>query len=49
MDEEAINEKIKAADIPEDVDATYLRSEDGTSTHFSWRAVVASKPKAQSK
>ena len=48
MDEEIINEKIKAADIPgmsaalifsliipEDVDATYLRSEDGTSTHFS--------------
>ncbi|CAE7234372.1 unnamed protein product [Symbiodinium microadriaticum] len=49
MDEEAINEKIKAADIPEDVDATYLKSEDGTSTHFSWRAVVASKSKAQSK
>ena len=72
MDEEIINEKIKAADIPgmsaalifsliipEDVDATYLRSEDGTSTHFSEgkmrrRAIlglqaVASKSKAQSK
>ncbi|CAE7938201.1 unnamed protein product [Symbiodinium necroappetens] len=35
MDEEAINEKIKAADIPEDVDATYLKSEDGTSTHLA--------------
>ncbi|CAE7925311.1 unnamed protein product [Symbiodinium necroappetens] len=49
MDEEAINEKIEAADIPEDVDATYLKSEDGTSTHFSWRDVVASKSKSQSK
>ncbi|CAE7788526.1 B4GALT6, partial [Symbiodinium necroappetens] len=47
MDEEAINERIKAADIPEDVDATYLQSEDGTSTYFSWRDVVASKSKSK--
>lgn len=47
MDEELINEKIKAADIPEDVDVTYLQSEDGSSRYFSWREVVASKSKSK--
>ncbi|CAE7848388.1 unnamed protein product, partial [Symbiodinium microadriaticum] len=47
MDEEAINEKIKAADIPEDVDVTYLQSEDGSCRYFSWREVVASKSKSK--
>jgi len=49
MDEDVINEKIKSADIPDDVDATYLKSEDGTCTYFSWRDVVARKSKSQAK
>ena len=45
MDEDAINEIIKNADIPDNVDATYMKSEDGKCTLFSWRDVLASKSK----
>ncbi|CAE7185103.1 unnamed protein product, partial [Symbiodinium necroappetens] len=45
MDEDLINEKIKGADIPDDVDATYMKSADGTCTYVSWRDVMASKSK----
>ncbi|CAE7539945.1 unnamed protein product, partial [Symbiodinium sp. CCMP2456] len=47
MDEDEVNEKIKNADIPDDVDSTYMQSEDGARTLFSWRAVMASKSKAK--
>ena len=47
MDEDLINEKIKGADIPDDVDATYMKSADGTCTYVSWRDVMASKSKAK--
>ncbi|CAE7457224.1 unnamed protein product [Symbiodinium sp. CCMP2592] len=47
MDEDVINEKIQNADIPDDVDATYMKSEDGTRVMFSWRDVLASKSKAK--
>ena len=45
MDQDAINEIIKNADIPDNVDATYMKSEDGKCTLFSWRDVLASKSK----
>ncbi|CAE7457236.1 unnamed protein product [Symbiodinium sp. CCMP2592] len=47
MDEDVINEKIQNADIPDDVDATCMTSEDGTCSLFSWRDVLASKSKAK--
>ena len=41
MDEEIINQKIHEADIPDDVDTTYIKSDDGAKTYFSWRDSVA--------
>ncbi|CAE7795997.1 unnamed protein product [Symbiodinium sp. CCMP2592] len=47
MDEDAINDIIKDADIPDDVDAPYMKSEDGKCTYFSWRDVLASKSQSK--